>query len=158
MRKANCPETEEEFITDSEEKTILLARDLAKSFKGNEVVLLEGELGAGKTVFVKGIATGLELKNVHQVCSPSFTLVNIYHAKYPIFHIDLYRVSGYSELEDAGIIEHIHSPGIKLIEWFEKIRIRTFDYIKVEFEWVEKYKRRLRFYSKPHRQIKKEML
>ncbi|MFQ5722588.1 MAG: tRNA (adenosine(37)-N6)-threonylcarbamoyltransferase complex ATPase subunit type 1 TsaE, partial [Candidatus Aminicenantales bacterium] len=76
-----------EYITNSERETFLLAKKLAANFRGSEVVLLEGELGSGKTIFAKGIAAGLGLKDVNQVCSPSYTLVNIYQAKYPIFHI-----------------------------------------------------------------------
>ena len=68
-------------MTRSERETFLLARKLAKDFNGQEVVLLEGELGAGKTIFAKGIASGLGLEDVHQVCSPSYTIVNIYYAK-----------------------------------------------------------------------------
>ena len=89
MKKNRCQGKEKEYLTHSERETFLLAKKLAKDFKGQEVVLLIGELGAGKTIFAKGIAAGLGMKNVHQVCSPSYTLINIYQAKYPIFHIDL---------------------------------------------------------------------
>jgi tRNA threonylcarbamoyladenosine biosynthesis protein TsaE len=104
----------------SEDETFLLAQKLAGSFQGTEVVLLTGELGAGKTVFAKGIAAGLGLDDVHQVCSPSFTLVNIYKAKFPIYHIDLYRLSEKSEIDDLGWEEYLDR-GVVIVEWAEKL-------------------------------------
>jgi len=111
----------EEYKTQSERETFLLAKSFAEGFKGTEVVLLEGELGAGKTIFAKGIAAGLGLKDVHQVCSPSYTLVNIYQAKYMIFHIDLYRLRKESEISDLGWEDYL-GQGIIIVEWAEKIK------------------------------------
>lgn len=110
----------EEYTTYSEQETFNLAQRLAGKFKGDEVVLLFGELGAGKTVFTKGIAAGLGLQETHQVCSPSYTLVNIYQAKYPLYHIDLYRLSQSSEIEDLGWEDYLGS-GVIVVEWAEKI-------------------------------------
>ena len=90
------------YASASENETFEIAKRLAESFQGKEVVFLMGELGAGKTVFAKGIAAGLGLEDVNQVSSPSFTLVNIPQAKYPVFHIDLYRLGKNSEIEDLG--------------------------------------------------------
>lgn len=112
---------EKEYLTNSEQETFLLASRLASDFKGQEVVLLEGELGAGKTVFAKGIASGLSVEDVHQVCSPSFTLVNIYQGKYPIFHIDLYRLEKDSEIQDLGWEDYL-GQGVVIVEWAEKIK------------------------------------
>jgi tRNA threonylcarbamoyladenosine biosynthesis protein TsaE len=112
----------EVHTTSSERETFLIAKKLAKSFRGREVVLLIGELGAGKTVFAKGIAAGLGLEDVHQVCSPSFTLVNIYQAKFPIYHIDLYRLGKESEIEDLGWEDYLDR-GVIIVEWAEKLRL-----------------------------------
>jgi tRNA threonylcarbamoyladenosine biosynthesis protein TsaE len=112
---------EKEYLTNSEQETFLLASRLARDFKGLEVVLLEGELGAGKTVFAKGIAAGLGVEDVHQVCSPSFTLVNIYQGKYPIFHIDLYRLEKDTEIQDLGWEDYL-GQGVIIVEWAEKIK------------------------------------
>jgi len=105
----------------SERETFLVAKKLAESFEGKEVVFLIGELGAGKTIFVKGIAAGLGLEDVHQVCSPSFTLVNIYQAKFPIYHVDLYRLEKESEIEEIGWEDYLDQ-GVVIVEWGEKIR------------------------------------
>lgn len=119
----------------SENETFELAKRLAESFQGQEVVLLTGELGAGKTVFAKGIAAGLGLEDVNQVCSPSFTLVNIYQAKYAIFHIDLYRLGKDAEIADLGWEDYLDS-GVIVVEWGEKFRV-DLDAIRVSIE-VEK--------------------
>ena len=110
-----------EYLTNSEKETFLLAKKLARDFKGQEVVFLIGELGAGKTVFAKGIAAGLGIRDVHQVCSPSYTLINIYKAKYPIFHIDLYRLAKNAEILDLGWEDYL-GQGVIVVEWAEKIR------------------------------------
>ena len=106
----------------SESETFELAKRLAESFQGQEVVFLTGELGAGKTIFAKGIAAGLGLDDVNQVCSPSFTLVNIYQAKCPIFHIDLYRLEKNSEIEDLGWEDYLDR-GVIIVEWAEKLKM-----------------------------------
>lgn len=113
--------TREKHVTQSEGETFLLAKRLAQRFRGEEIVLLEGELGAGKTVFTKGIAAGLGLKDVHQVCSPSFTLMNIYKARYPIYHIDLYRLGKDSEISELGWEDYV-GQGIIVVEWAEKLK------------------------------------
>lgn len=120
--------------TTSPEETFDLARKLARGFKGNEVVMLVGELGAGKTVFTKGLAAGLGLADTSQVCSPSYTLLNIYQARVPIFHLDLYRLSGESDVQELGW-EDFLDKGVIIVEWAEKLpyaaaAVRVF--IKVE--------------------------
>ena len=107
----------------SEEETFLLAKKMAGGFKGQEVILLIGELGAGKTIFAKGIAAGLGVKDIGQVSSPSYTILNIYQAKFPIFHFDLYRLETNAEILDLGWEDYLDR-GVVVVEWGEKI---TFD-------------------------------
>ena len=106
--------------TRSEEETFELARSLAAGFKGAETVLLTGELGAGKTVFAKGIAAGAGVADPARVSSPSFTLVNIYDGRHRIFHIDLYRLERPDEIADLGW-EDMLGQGIVIVEWAEKL-------------------------------------
>lgn len=141
MKNNTGPKKSKEYLTSSEKETFFLAKKLAEDFRGNEVVLLEGELGAGKTVFAKGIAAGLELKDVHRVCSPSYTLVNIYEAKYSIFHIDLYRLQKDSEISDLGWEDYLEQ-GIIIVEWAEKINF-DLDGIRVVFHVNEGDKRKI---------------
>ncbi len=110
------------YRTCSEKETLLLAEKLASGFKGDEVVLLTGELGSGKTVFTKGIALGLGLQNYNQVCSPSYTILNIYKAKFDIYHLDFYRLSR-DEIDQLGWEDYIES-GVIVVEWAEKINYK----------------------------------
>lgn len=133
-----------EYETTSEEETFLLARQLAKRFKGKEIVLLIGALGAGKTVFVKGLAAGLGLRDIDKVCSPSYTLVNIYHGKFPIFHIDLYRLDKKIEIEELGWEDYM-GQGVIIIEWAEKVRF-DWDVIQVKIEISNSNKRKIKIH------------
>ena len=109
-----------ETTTRSEEETFQLAKSMARRFRGKENVLLSGELGAGKTIFAKGIAAGLGLKDHHQVCSPSFTIMNIYRGRFLIFHFDLYRLEEGAEIMDLGW-EDCLDRGVVIVEWGERI-------------------------------------
>jgi tRNA threonylcarbamoyladenosine biosynthesis protein TsaE len=129
------------FHTQSEEETFQIAHELAEGFKGDEVVLLFGELGAGKTVFAKGIASGLGLEDYRHVCSPSFTLVNIYQAKYPVYHVDLYRLGESAEIQDLGWEDYL-GQGIIIVEWAEKLSF-PIDAIEVRFEVLGENQRRI---------------
>jgi tRNA threonylcarbamoyladenosine biosynthesis protein TsaE len=106
--------------TRSEGETFELARKMAAGFKGTETVLLIGELGAGKTVFAKGLAAGAGVVDAGRVCSPSFTLVNVYQGRFPIFHIDLYRLERAAEIADLGW-EDMLGRGLVIVEWAEKL-------------------------------------
>jgi tRNA threonylcarbamoyladenosine biosynthesis protein TsaE len=108
-------------LSHSEAETFLLAEKMARPFTGQEVVLLIGELGAGKTIFAKGLASGLGVKDTGQVTSPSYTILNIYQGKYPIFHFDLYRLESDAEIEDLGWEDYLDR-GVVVVEWGEKIR------------------------------------
>ena len=111
-------------VTKSEKGTLEFARKMALSFKGQEVVFLEGELGAGKTVFAKGVASGLGMKDTRRVCSPTFTIMNVYQAKFPIFHFDLYRLEQAADVLDLGWEDYLEK-GIVIVEWAERV---AFDY------------------------------
>jgi tRNA threonylcarbamoyladenosine biosynthesis protein TsaE len=110
-----------EYQSLSPEDTFHLASRLAENFLGKEVVLLVGELGAGKTVFAKGLASALGVGDVAQVCSPSYTLLNIYQGKHLIFHFDLYRLDKTADIEDLGLEDYLER-GVVIVEWAEKLR------------------------------------
>lgn len=104
------------FITQNSQETISTASDFSKSLKAGDVLLLDGDLGAGKTTFVKGLAKGLKAK-VKEVNSPTFVLMNVYKGKIPIYHFDLYRLEKPQELESLNIDEYLQSDGVAVIEW-----------------------------------------
>ena len=139
--KKNQSQSREEYVTNSERETFLLAKKLSQGFEGDEVVFLEGKLGTGKTVFAKGLAAGLGLKDFHQVCSPSYTLVNIYQAKFPIYHLDLYRLEKDSEIMDLGWEDYL-GQGVIIVEWAEKVKFNL-DAIRVTFRMGKKDQRKI---------------
>ena len=93
----------------------------SKLQKGN-VVALTGELGSGKTCITQGIARGLGVPEDYFITSPTFTLINEYPGRVPLYHIDVYRLSGSLDLNDVGYEEYFYGDGVVVIEWAEKIR------------------------------------
>jgi len=114
--------TSEEFITHSAEETIALGRRLAATLKNARMVVLRGDLGAGKTTLVKGIAEGLQAASQDDVTSPTFTLIHEYRGPdVNLFHVDLYRIDTPRELDTLGLDELFSENGnLVLLEWGEK--------------------------------------
>ena len=110
-----------EFTTNSAEETIALGKKLSSSLAPPKLVLLRGDLGAGKTTLVKGIAQGFEAASEEEVTSPTFTLVHEYRGpSATLYHIDLYRVDTPRELETLGLDDLMGDNSVLLIEWGEK--------------------------------------
>ena len=109
------------ITTTSAEDTIKLGEKIAKRLKSGDIVALSGELGAGKTTLVKGIAKGLGVKNYRYVNSPSFVLVKEYRGKIPLFHFDIYRLNNLKEIEDIGYEDYLARRGVVVIEWSSKM-------------------------------------
>ncbi|MGE0406008.1 MAG: tRNA (adenosine(37)-N6)-threonylcarbamoyltransferase complex ATPase subunit type 1 TsaE [Candidatus Korobacteraceae bacterium] len=110
-----------EFITRSPEETIELGRKLSAELAPPKVVLLRGDLGAGKTTLVKGIAEAFEAASQEDVTSPTFTLIHEYRGpRASLFHIDLYRIDTQRELETLGLEDLYGEDRILLVEWGEK--------------------------------------
>src|SRR5215467_2973842 len=111
----------QEFTTHSPEETIALGRELVSILKPPKIVLLSGDLGAGKTTLVKGIAEGFQAASQEDVTSPTFTLIHEYRGPdASLYHIDLYRVDTPRQLETLGIDDLIGENSVLLIEWGEK--------------------------------------
>lgn len=107
------------FITNSEQETRAAALDVAKRLKIGDVILYEGEMGAGKTAFTKGLAEFFGTDE--EVTSPTFALVHEYPGRVPIFHFDLYRISGYDDLYAVGFFDYLDRGGIIAAEWSENV-------------------------------------
>lgn len=106
--------------TTSEEETAAIGRDLAARLVPDDVVLLYGDLGAGKTAFVKGVAEGLGVPR-DEVTSPTFTLMQEYRGgRLPLFHVDLYRLDDPREVDDLGL-DQIAAGGVLAVEWADKL-------------------------------------
>lgn len=110
-------------MTLSPEDTIRIGSDLATILSAGMVILLSGELGAGKTVFAQGVAAGLGV--AAPVTSPTYTLVSEYEGEsIPFYHMDLYRLEGVDPFEELGAEEYVHSDGVTAIEWPEQVKSR----------------------------------
>ena len=106
----------EEYFSKSNEETLKVAENFAKTLKVGDIVLLEGDLGAGKTVFSKGIVSALS--NGKEIAiSPTFVIVNVYNTSPPVYHFDLYRIGDSTELDAIGAEEYFYGNGISLVEW-----------------------------------------
>lgn len=108
------------YISNSREETAKIAYDFAKTLKRGDIVCLNGDLGAGKTAFVSGIAKALNYNGY--TSSPTFTLINEYLADIPLYHFDVYRIDFSDEMYDIGIDDYLFGEGICLIEWSDKIK------------------------------------
>jgi len=109
------------YVTGSPGETFDLGFEFGKKLKPGDVVALIGELGAGKTVFTKGIARALGVKEYEYVNSPSFVIVKEYSSrKMPLYHFDLYRLRSSHDLETVGYEEYFYSAGVSVIEWADR--------------------------------------
>ncbi len=108
-----------EFISKSREETLDIAKDFAKNLSVGDIVLLNGDLGAGKTVFVKGVTEYFSSGKAVAV-SPTFLIVNVYETSPEIYHFDLYRIDDVEELDAIGAEEYLFGNGISFVEWPER--------------------------------------
>ena len=136
----------QEFTTHSAEETVALGRTLAPLLSPPKLVLLRGDLGAGKTTLVKGIAEAFAAASADDVTSPTFTLIHEYRGlNASLFHIDLYRVDTPRELETLGLDDLISENSILLIEWGEKFaRFQKECDVEIALEPVGEDQRRIR--------------
>jgi len=110
-----------DLISTSPDDTLDIGRIIGENLTGGQVVALMGELGTGKTCLTQGIAQGMGIAGDYYVTSPTFTLINEYPGRIPLYHMDVYRLSGPHDLEDMGYREYFYGDGIVVIEWAEKV-------------------------------------
>lgn len=108
--------SDQSFYSSSVEQTIAIAKEFAQKLKSNDVVILEGGLGVGKTHFTKGLASYFDVdeKNVQ---SPTYAVVHEYSGKISLYHFDLYRLQAPQELQEIGFEEYLYNDGVCIIEW-----------------------------------------
>ena len=110
-----------ELLSSSAEATFEYGRTLGEFLQPGDVIALSGDLGAGKTCFVQGVAMGAGVQEKSQVTSPTFTLIQEYQGRFPIYHFDVYRLNQAEDLYELGFEEYFYGEGITLIEWAERI-------------------------------------
>jgi len=126
--------------------TMSLGRKLAKLVKGGEIIGLRGELGTGKTAFVRGFCEGIGVSQTAWVRSPTFTLINEYQGRLPVYHIDLYRIGRAEEVAALNLREYLYSDGVSLIEWIERLPPDEIDeYLEVSLVHNSGSKRQMTF-------------
>jgi tRNA threonylcarbamoyladenosine biosynthesis protein TsaE len=139
-----------EFTTKSAEETIALGRELALSLAPPKIVVLRGDLGAGKTTLVKGIAQAFQAAEEEDVTSPTFTLIHEYRGPAAtVYHIDLYRVDTQRELETLGLDDQMTENSVLLIEWGEKFaRFEQERDVEIALERISDTERRISVHFK----------
>lgn len=139
------------FYTNSEKATIKLGKKLSKGFFAGMVVVLNGDLGAGKTAITKGFAKGLKIKQA--ITSPTFTIMNEYFGgKIPLYHFDMYRIEDSSEAYEFGLSEYFIKdsnsgvkPGVAVIEWAERIEdILPKEYLIIDIIKIDECQRKIK--------------
>jgi tRNA threonylcarbamoyladenosine biosynthesis protein TsaE len=124
-----------QITTRSVDETQKLGKIIGTAVTGGTVLALTGDLGSGKTAFVQGLARGLEVPDDYYITSPSYTLINEYPGRHPLFHVDLYRISDPMDMEDIGLCEILHNSGIVAIEWADRIENKLLSgSINIHFE------------------------
>jgi tRNA threonylcarbamoyladenosine biosynthesis protein TsaE len=140
------------LTTRSPEETIDVAAALVGRLKEGDIIALVGELGAGKTVFVKGLAKGLGLKDYLYVNSPSFVVVKEYKGDKMLFHLDVYRLEARSFCETFDYERYFYNEGITVVEWADKIRgLLPDEYLEISIEHAGRTERRFEFRARGKR-------
>lgn len=130
------------FLTTSPEDTYEVGRGLGLSLGPGDVVALIGDLGSGKTCLIQGMCAGLQIEEV--VTSPTFTLMNPYQGRLPVYHFDLYRLDDADALLDIGYEEYVDGEGVCLIEWADKFpHVLPDSHIELRIEIVGHEHRRI---------------
>ncbi len=132
-----------DFISHSPEQTQRTGTRLAELVEPGDVIALHGELGSGKTQFVKGLARGLGTRE--SVHSPTFILANEYRTgRLPLYHVDAYRVADTAEAFGFGFDDYLHGYGVTVIEWADRIReALPAEHLRIEFRYISETKRRI---------------
>lgn len=132
------------FKANNLEDTITFGKKLGATLKPGEVIALSGELGAGKTTLVKAIATGLGIPADIVVCSPSYTLVNEYDGRIPLFHFDLYRLEDAKDINELGFEEYLEGEGVSVIEWADVAPdLLPLEHLKIDIQIISENKRNI---------------
>jgi tRNA threonylcarbamoyladenosine biosynthesis protein TsaE len=121
-----------------------MGKEIGKGIHSGSVIALCGNLGTGKTVFAKGIASGLGVEAI--VTSPTFVIINEYEGRHPFYHMDIYRLTAPAEMIGLGYEEYFYSDGVTAIEWAQKIdSLLPEEYLRVEFEVMGELDREIIF-------------
>jgi tRNA threonylcarbamoyladenosine biosynthesis protein TsaE len=137
--------------THSREETQELGENIGMLIATPTLLALTGELGSGKTAFVQGLASGLEVPQEYYITSPSFTLINEYPGRMRLFHVDLYRLENYNDMEETGLYDILEGDGVVTVEWAEKLPEDLLStYIAIGFNIVDDKTRKIKLIAYGH--------
>lgn len=130
------------ITTHSAKETIGFGAEIGKKLRANDVLALIGDLGAGKTTLMQGLAKGLGVKD--HITSPTFTLINQYNGQMPVFHVDLYRLDQIDQIQDLGLEEYLKANGVCVIEWAERMGdLLPCNAHKIELKYLKENERQI---------------
>ena len=135
----------------SADETRRIGQRTGDCFDTGMVVGLIGDLGSGKTVFVQGLAKGLAVPPDHYITSPTYTLINEYPGRCPLYHVDLYRIAHSEEVHDLGLLDLLYADGVVVVEWADRLPKELLsDYLEIRLEILDDTTRRLSLSSYGH--------
>ncbi len=145
--------------TGSAEETARLGMLLGRLLEEPLLILLAGDLGAGKTCFTQGVARGLDIPDDEPVTSPSYTLMNQYSGRLPLYHFDLYRLGCADELEDLGFSDYIDADGVTVVEWGDRFEESRSEGLLITLIRLDEFHRRLIFeaHAEPGRRLLEDL-
>jgi len=144
-----------ELMSFSADETKGLGERLGLQLQPGDFISLKGDLGAGKTHFVQGVARGLAVPEEYRVTSPTYTLLNIFPGRLPLYHFDLYRLAGSNEVAELGFDEYFYGSGACLVEWAERLGTEEpDDSLVISFSYLDEGRRQLRFTARGERSAK----
>jgi tRNA threonylcarbamoyladenosine biosynthesis protein TsaE len=143
------------YTTNSAKGTRQLGKAIGVRLVPGSVILLSGVVGSGKTVFVQGLADGMGVSPEYYITSPTYTLINEYPARFPFFHVDLFRLEKSTDLEDIGLIEYFSPLNVVAIEWSERLHPSelTTNYCQIKLIVKENFIRTIHIIASGHRMI-----
>lgn len=135
------------LVSNCVEDTVALGRELGKKLMPGDFIALIGDLGSGKTHFVQGVAEGDDMQADVCVTSPSYTLLNEYPGRVPLYHFDLYRLHGDGDIQELGFDEYFYGDGACLVEWAERLdQELPKENLKIVFSQLDDTSRKIDFY------------
>lgn len=145
------PDKHIQITTRSLTETQKLGQHLGAAIQQPIIIALTGDLGSGKTAFVQGLAKGLDVSEKYYITSPTFTLINEYPGRLPLYHVDLYRIEHLSELEDVGLDEALQADAVIAVEWAEKIsNDMLLNHLQLRFKIISENARRIDIFAYGH--------
>lgn len=136
------------------EETQALGKKIGSLIAAPAMLALTGELGSGKTAFVQGLASGLDVPEEYYITSPTFTLINEYPGRLRLFHVDLYRLGSDSDLQEIGLYDILEGDGVVVIEWAEKLPEDLLStYIAIGFSIVDDVTRKINLIAYGHNAV-----